>query len=91
MSPVFAQAPEVIYTNARIWTGALDEPWAEALAVHEGALLDVGPVGRVEALRQVGTRVVDLGGRFVVPGFIDNHTHFLSGHRDRREKQEGPG
>jgi len=79
MSPVFAQAPEVIYTNARIWTGALEEPWAEALAVHEGALLDVGPGARVEALRQVGTRVVDLGGGFVVPGFIDNHTHFLSG------------
>ena len=66
MSPVFAQAPEVIYTNARIWTGALDEPWAEALAVNEGALLDVGPVARMEALRQAGTGVVDLGGRFVV-------------------------
>ncbi|MFB3131560.1 MAG: amidohydrolase [Rhodothermales bacterium] len=79
MSPVFAQAPEVIYTNGLIWTGAREEPWAEALAVHEGALLDVGPAARVEALRQAGTRVVDLGGRFVVPGFIDNHTHFLSG------------
>ena len=79
MSPVIAQAPEVIYTNARIWTGALEEPWAEALAVHEGALLDVGPGARVEALRQAGTRVIDLGGGFVVPGFIDNHTHFLSG------------
>ena len=79
MHTVSAQTPDVIYTNARIWTGALDQPWAEALAVREGVLLDVGPAARVEALRQAGTRVVDLDGRFVVPGFIDNHTHFLSG------------
>ena len=79
MHTVLAQAPEVIYTNAQIWTGAPAQPWAEALAVGEGVLLDVGPAARVEALRQDGTRVVDLGGGFVVPGFIDNHTHFLSG------------
>ena len=79
MSPILAQTPDVIYTNARIWTGAADEPWAEALAVDDGRLLDVGPAARVEALRATGTRTVDLDGRFVVPGFIDNHTHFLSG------------
>ena len=79
MHAVSAQVPEVIYTNARIWTGVPAQPWAEALAVGEGVLLDVGPAARVEALRQAGTRMVDLEGRFVVPGFIDNHTHFLSG------------
>ncbi len=79
MNAVLAQAPDVIYTNARIWTGDPAQPWAEALAVAEGVLLDVGPAARVEALRQEQTRVVDLGGRFVAPGFIDNHAHFLSG------------
>lgn len=79
MHTALAQTPEVIYTNARIWTGAPAQPWAEALAIGDGVLLDVGPAARVEVLRQAGTRVVDLSGQFVVPGFIDNHTHFLSG------------
>ena len=79
MQTMLAQAPEVIYTNAQIWTGNPDQPWAEALAIRDGVLLDIGPAARVEAMQQATTRVVDLGGRFVAPGFIDNHTHFLSG------------
>ena len=59
MHAVLAQTPEVIYTNARIWTGNPAQPWAEALAVGEGAVLDVGPAARVEALRQSGTQTFD--------------------------------
>ena len=74
-----AQAPEAVYTNARIWTGDPTNPWAEALAVAGGAILAVGAAPDVEALAGASTRTIDLGGGFVVPGFIDNHTHFLSG------------
>ncbi len=79
MQTMLAQVPEVIYTNAQIWTGNPDAPWAEALAIQDGVLLDVGPAARMAARQAATTRVVDLDGRFVVPGFIDNHTHFLSG------------
>ncbi|MDX1548446.1 MAG: amidohydrolase [Rhodothermales bacterium] len=74
-----AQAPEAVYTNARIWTGDPTNPWAEALAVAGGAIVAVGAAPDVEALAGATTRTIDLGGGFVVPGFIDNHTHFLSG------------
>ena len=75
----WAQAPDVIYTNARIWTGTPAAPWAEALAVRDGVLQAVGSLGDVESRLGSTTRVVDLEGRLVVPGFIDNHTHFLTG------------
>ncbi|WP_456424815.1 amidohydrolase [Rhodocaloribacter sp.] len=70
---------DVIYTNAHIWTGVPEAPPAEALAVRGEALAAVGTADAVAAWRGPGTRVVDLGGRFVMPGFIDNHVHFLSG------------
>ncbi len=79
MGTALAQAPDAVYTNARIWTGNPAQPWAEALAVGGEAVLDVGPAARVEALAGAATRRVDLAGRLVVPGFIDNHTHFLAG------------
>ena len=73
------EAPDVIYTGGRIWTGDAAQPWAEALALRDGRILDAGPAARIDALGKPGTRVVDLEGRLVLPGFIDNHTHFLGG------------
>lgn len=72
-------APDTIYTNGAIWTGASDHPWAEALAISDGQLVAVGDAATVEALQGTSTEVVDLEGHFVVPGFIDNHTHFMNG------------
>jgi len=76
-----AKAPsaDVIYTNAVVWTGAADMPRAEAVAIADGFIIGVGDAGSVDALKGDKTKVVDLGGAFVAPGFIDNHTHFLSG------------
>lgn len=79
LNMAIAQSPDVMYTNARIWTGHLDQPWAEALAVAGEEILAVGSAEEVKAVRGDATRVVDLEGRFVVPGFIDAHTHFLTG------------
>jgi predicted amidohydrolase YtcJ len=79
--PVAAQfpKPETIYTHASIWTGVPGAPRAEALAVREGKILAVGPAAEVAKLAGPETKTVDLGGRFVVPGLIDTHTHFLTG------------
>ena len=75
--PEGAAAPELIVTNARIYTGDTARPYAAAMAVRGGRLVAVG--GPEDALQMRGpeTRVVDLGGRFVMPGFIEGHAHFL--------------
>ena len=66
----------MILTGARVWTGDSTVPWAEAVAVAGERILAVGPRATVLRFRGPRTRVLELSGRFVAPGFIDNHTHF---------------
>jgi predicted amidohydrolase YtcJ len=49
--------------------------WAEAVAVRDGRIAAVGTNAQVDALTAAGTEVVDLGGRLLLPGFIDAHVH----------------
>jgi hypothetical protein len=71
--------PEAIYTNGVVWTGPGGSGTAEALAVNGDRITAVGTTGEIRDLAGTATEEVDLQGRFVVPGFIDNHVHFLSG------------
>jgi predicted amidohydrolase YtcJ len=64
-------------TNARIHTVDAARPVAQAMAVRGGRLLFVGDVRGALALRGPATRVVDLGGRTVLPGLVDAHGHLL--------------
>lgn len=75
-SPPVADA---IYTNARIWTGNPARPQAQALAVRNGTLLVVGSAADALTYRGPATRVIDLQGRRVVPGFSDAHWHMITG------------
>lgn len=72
-----ADKADAIYVNARVWTDAKDGSFAQAIAVKGANILAVGSNASVRALADAQTRVVDLGGRLVTPGFIDNHTHFV--------------
>ncbi len=65
-------------TNARIWTGDPSQPWAEALAVSGERIVAVGSIPQIAAMAE-GSRIIDVQGRLVVPGFIDTHLHFISG------------
>jgi predicted amidohydrolase YtcJ len=65
--------------NAKVWTGDAAKPWAEAVAVRGEKILAVGTTAEVRRLAGSGTELVDLGGALVLPGFIDSHTHFLTG------------
>ena len=76
-----AQPADAVYRNARIWTGDSARPSAEAMAVRGGRVVAVGGEGVVRALIGARTRVVDLGGRRVVPGFIDAHWHLPTADR----------
>jgi predicted amidohydrolase YtcJ len=72
----WAQDADLILTGARIWTGERDAPWAEAIAIQGDRILAVGQRAAVLSQRSARTQVIDLPGRFIAPGFIDNHTHF---------------
>ena len=73
---IAAQDADLIVRNARIWTGDSTLRFAEALAVRGERLLAVGTNAQADAHRAAHTRVIDAGGRFITPGFIDDHTHF---------------
>jgi len=66
----------MILTNGKIWTGDPRHPWAEAVAIEGNRIVAVGSSAEVA---RPGARVIDLHGRLAVPGFIDNHTHFIDG------------
>jgi predicted amidohydrolase YtcJ len=70
-------AADLVLTNGKIWTVNKSQPEAEALAVWHGRVLAVGTRANVEALIGPKTRVIDLKGRRVVPGFYDSHIHLL--------------
>ena len=67
----------LIITNAKIWTGERVQPYAESVAIEGNRIVAVGSKNDIH--QKPGDRVIDAGGRFVVPGFIDNHTHFIDG------------
>lgn len=66
---------DTIITNAVIYTVEPSRPRAEALAIKDGTILAVGSTAGMEAYRSHDTEVWDMGGRFVLPGFVDAHMH----------------
>ncbi len=73
-----AQPADTVYTNGKIYTVDEKQPWVEAVAIKDGKFLVVGSNKDVEAVKGATTKVVDLGGAFVMPGLIDVHTHPLT-------------
>jgi len=73
--PVAAQSPDTALVNGKIIT--LDErsTIAEALAVRDGTIIAVGRSADIRGLAGPATRIIDLGGRTVIPGLIDSHMH----------------
>jgi len=69
---------DAIYVGGPIVTMNDAQPSAEALAVKDGKILAVGQRGEIEkAHKGTATKIVELGGRTLAPGFIDGHAHFL--------------
>src|SRR5918996_5840607 len=72
------EVADLILHNGVIWTVDEKNPTAQAVAIKDGKFVVVGSNDAVLKARGPNTRVVDLKGAFVVPGFNDNHVHFAS-------------
>lgn len=73
-----AEPADLVLRNTRIYTGADRAPQAEAVAVRGNRIVFVGNNAGANRLTGPTTRVIDLKGAFVYPGFTDAHMH-LSG------------
>ena len=79
-TPIPAECvPDVIVVNARIHTVDPARPAAEAVAICGDTISNVGSTADIRRLAGPNTRVIDAGGRRVVPGFNDAHVHLISG------------
>ena len=67
------------FIGGKVWTVDKVLPQAEAIAVWKGRILKVGTNAEVKALVGPNTKVIDLKGQRVVPGFYDSHVHWLGG------------
>ena len=72
---------DLIVRNARITTMDPANPAATAVAIRDGRFVGVGNAGDMARLRGPATRVIDAGGRPVIPGLHDSHSHVIRGGR----------
>jgi predicted amidohydrolase YtcJ len=72
-------AAELIILNAKVWTVDKALPNAQAVAILGDRIVAVGRNAEVEAWRGPSTKVIDAGGKLLLPGFNDSHVHFVSG------------
>ncbi len=73
-----AQTADAIYLGGPIVTVNEFQPQAEAIAIRGGRIIAVGYRDEVMKLKGAKTRIVDLGGKALLPGFIDPHGHVYS-------------
>jgi hypothetical protein len=70
---------DLVLTGGRIPTIDAARSWASAVAVRDGRIVAVGPDATVQSHIGAGTRVIELRGRTVTPGFGDSHVHPVHG------------
>ncbi|HKI78375.1 MAG TPA: amidohydrolase family protein, partial [Ignavibacteriaceae bacterium] len=74
-----AQFEKTAFINGKIYTVNEKQPMAEAVVIERNKILFVGSNADANKIINKETKVIDLKGRFMMPGFIDAHTHFISG------------
>jgi hypothetical protein len=79
MTRPLAAASNVVLVHGNIYTGNRAAPWAQALSIAGSRIDAIGTDRDIAAKRSRRTRVIDLAGRTVIPGFVDSHVHMLFG------------
>ena len=72
-------APDIIFCRGLFTTLDRTNPAASAVAIKDGVFTAVGPDADVMKLAGPSTKIIDLKGRRVLPGLIDNHLHIIRG------------
>ena len=72
---ILAGKAELVLVNARIYTVNPEQPWADCVAIKDGQFIAVGNRETMTPHIDQHTKVVDLQGRFAMPGLYDMHTH----------------
>jgi predicted amidohydrolase YtcJ len=70
---------DLVLLNGKIWTVNPKQPEAEAVACIGSRIIALGSTAEIRGWVGEGTKVIDLGGRRILPGFNDAHVHFYSG------------
>ncbi len=70
-----AQPPDLVLLDGKVVTIDAESSLREALAIRDGKILGIGSTAEIRRLAGPATRIVELGGRTVVPGLIDSHLH----------------
>lgn len=74
-----AQEMKKAFINAKVYTVNEKQPVAEAVVIESNKIIFVGTNAEASKMIDSNTEVIDLKGKFLMPGFIDNHVHFISG------------
>lgn len=68
---------DTLVINAKAWIGNPDQPWVETIAIKNSRIIATGNKA-LETQFSAG-KIIDAEGKLVLPGFIDNHVHFMGG------------
>jgi predicted amidohydrolase YtcJ len=69
---------DLVLKNGAVYTSDAARSWAEAVAIRGNKIIYVGPNSGVQPLITSATRVIDLQGKMLLPGFTDSHVHPVS-------------
>jgi predicted amidohydrolase YtcJ len=72
-------AVDLILHNAKVFTAEPGQGLQQAIAVENGKVRAVGSDAEILRLKEAGTRLLDLGGKVLMPGFVDSHSHAVMG------------
>jgi predicted amidohydrolase YtcJ len=70
---------DLILRHGAVYTMNAARSWVESVAVADGRIIYAGPDAGVNSLAGPSTKILDLGGRMVLPGFHDSHVHLMEG------------
>ena len=79
MSAQSKPAADLIITHAKVWTVDQANPSAQAVAIIGDRIVAVGSDAAIDSWRGSSTKVLDAGGKRLLPGFNDAHVHFIDG------------
>ncbi len=79
ITSIQAQTMKTAFINGKVYTVNQNQSLAQAVVVNENKIVFVGSNEDAKKLIDASTEVIDLEGKLMLPGFIDNHVHFITG------------